>query len=216
MKKSRKLLAALAFAALVGTTSVAAFTSAQAAAIASNQTIKTESTGIYLYQNGEKVTTATGWITAGSYTYYFGASGKAYQAIAAEVTVGSKDTTTTKNVVVKTISGKKYGFDQQGHMVKGIYASHKSVYARGKLYYFNKKTGVVDAKKTKALQKASKMNKNFSSLKKLMGKVKKKKTLKGSSCFGNGGKDVDYYFANVRVSVWKKGSKLKVEEVFAR
>ena len=74
---------------------------------------------------------------------YFGKNGVAYAA--------PKESGYKKNVVVKKIGKKYYGFDRNGYKVKkGVYADLK-----GTPYYFDK-NGVRVAKKSSQLKKASK------------------------------------------------------------
>ena len=80
---------------------------------------------------------------------YFGKNGVAYAA--------PKESGYKKNVVVKKIGKKYYGFDRNGYKVKkGVYADLK-----GTPYYFDK-NGVRVAKKSSQLKKASKYMENGS------------------------------------------------------
>ena len=91
---------------------------------------------------------------------YFGKNGVAYAA--------PKESGYKKNVVVKKIGKKYYGFDRNGYKVKkGVYADLK-----GTPYYFDK-NGVRVAKKSSQLKKASKYMENGVKLRKLLGKPSK-------------------------------------------
>ena len=86
---------------------------------------------------------------------YFGKNGVAY---AAPKVSGCK-----KNIVVKKIGKKYYGFDRNGFKVKkGVYAD-----AKGTPYYFDKK-GVRVAKKSNQLKAASKYMADGAVLRKLL------------------------------------------------
>ena len=110
---------------------------------------------------------------------YFGKNGVAYAA--------PKESGYKKNVVVKKIGKKYYGFDRNGYKVKkGVYADLK-----GTPYYFNK-NGVRVAKKSSQLKKASK----------LLGKPSKTRSY--SSCMNGVSKDMKLTYANIYVSLGKK------------
>ena len=90
---------------------------------------------------------------------YFGKNGAAYAA--------PKESGYKKNVVVKKIGKKYYGFDRNGYKVKkGVYADIK-----GTPYYFDK-YGVRVAKKSSQLKKASKYMADGAKLRKLLGSLK--------------------------------------------
>ena len=136
--------------------------------------IKDEDTfELYYLENGKALINA--WQTVkektGKYKYYFGKNGKAYKA-------DSISGMRTTKVKIKTISGKKYGFDENGHNVTGLWSTEN------KLVYFNKKTGVYNAKASGKYQKAVKRGqqsaKMITNLKKVFGKPKKIKT--SASC----------------------------------
>ena len=102
-----------------------------------------------------------------------------------------------KNVVVKKIGKKYYGFDRNGYKVKkGVYADLK-----GTPYYFNK-NGVRVAKKSSQLKKASKYMENGVKLRKLLGKPSKTKSY--STCMTGISKDLKLTYANIYVSLGKK------------
>lgn len=115
---------------------------------------------LYYIEAGKAV--INDWRTAtekkGDFTYYFGSDAKAYKA-------DSISGFRTTKVVLKKVDGKQYGFDENGHQAKGLWATDS------KLVFFNKKTGVYDKKKSKALQKIVKRGKKST---KLAGTVKKK------------------------------------------
>ncbi len=136
--------------------------------------IKDEDTfEVYYIESGKAVLNT--WKTVkekkGNFKYYFGKNGKAYKA-------GSISGMRTTKVKIKAVNGTQYGFDENGHCVKGLWSTDK------KLVYFNKKTGVYDKKKSKVYQKAVKTGKKSvnmpKNLKKTFGKPKKIKTV--SSC----------------------------------
>ena len=102
-----------------------------------------------------------------------------------------------KNVVVKKIGKKYYGFDRNGYKVKkGVYADLK-----GTPYYFDK-NGVRVAKKSSQLKKASKYMENGVKLRKLLGKPSKTRSY--SSCMNGVSKDMKLTYANIYVSLGKK------------
>ena len=120
---------------------------------------------------------------------YFGKNGVAY---AAPKVSGCK-----KNIVVKKIGKKYYGFDRNGFKVKkGVYAD-----AKGTPYYFDKK-GVRVAKKSNQLKAASKYMADGAVLRKLLGRPSKTKTL--SSCMTGISKDLKLTYANIFVQLGKK------------
>ena len=120
---------------------------------------------------------------------YFGKNGVAYAA--------PKESGYKKNVVVKKIGKKYYGFDRNGYKVKkGVYADLK-----GTPYYFDK-NGVRVAKKSSQLKKASKYMANGAKLRKLLGKPSKTRSY--SSCMNGVSKDLKLTYANIYVSLGKK------------
>lgn len=120
---------------------------------------------------------------------YFGKNGVAY---AAPKVSGCK-----KNIVVKKIGKKYYGFDRNGFKEKkGVYAD-----AKGTPYYFDKK-GVRVAKKSNQLKAASKYMADGAVLRKLLGRPSKTKTL--SSCMTGISKDLKLTYANIFVQLGKK------------
>ena len=120
---------------------------------------------------------------------YFGKNGVAYAA--------PKESGYKKNVVVKKIDKKYFGFDRNGYKVKkGVYADLK-----GTPYYFDK-NGVRVAKKSSQLKKASKYMANGATLRKLLGKPSKTRSY--SSCMNGVSKDLKLTYANIYVSLGKK------------
>ena len=135
-----------------------------------------------------------GIIKKGSKTYYYkdGVMQKNGVAYAA-----SKESGYKKNVVVKKIGKKYFGFDRNGYKVKkGVYADLK-----GTPYYFDK-NGVRVAKKSSQLKKASKYMANGATLRKLLGKPSKTRSY--SSCMNGVSKDLKLTYANIYVSLGKK------------
>lgn len=128
---------------------------------------------LYYIENGKAVINT--WETvkekSGSFKYYFGKNGKAYKA-------GSIAGMRTTKVKLISVNGKKYGFDENGHMAKGLWSTNS------KLVYFNTKTGVYDSKKSKKYQKVVKTGKKSKSMAKTIKKTfgKPKKTKSTSSC----------------------------------
>ena len=120
---------------------------------------------------------------------YFCKNGAAYAA--------PKESGYKKNVVVKKIGKKYYGFDRNGYKVKkGVYADIK-----GTPYYFDK-YGVRVAKKSSQLKKASKYMADGAKLRKLLGKPSKTKSY--STCMTGISKDLKLTYANIYVSLGKK------------
>lgn len=112
-------------------------------------------------------------------------------------------------LTIKTIKGKKYGFDKYSHMVKGDYVSN------GKFWSFNSKTGKYDEKRTQKLRKASKEKTNVSALFKLVGSPRKRKAVDG--CYGDGQEyQLDYKNFKVGTFVARGSKKETVIEVIAK
>lgn len=105
----------------------------------------------YAYEKGKKVCNKWRTIKVGKkkYRFYFDKKGRAYQA--------NKAAMGKTGVLVKKIKGKYYGFDYQGHMVKGLRGGSTSAYSMPNLYFFNSK-GVYDKKKTVMYRNAAKIN----------------------------------------------------------
>ncbi len=92
----------------------------------------------YFKDNGRAVTGK--WKRINGYRYYFKSNGRAYQA---ESIYGR-----TYNVTVKTINGKKYGFDTKARAANGIYLRMKD----SKLLFFDK-DGSYNAKVSRTFQR---------------------------------------------------------------
>ncbi|MCD7736591.1 MAG: hypothetical protein LUI07_06465 [Lachnospiraceae bacterium] len=159
----------------------------------------------YYYKNGKKLKntwkTVTTTSSSGKKTtnkYYFGSNGAAIMA----TTVMNS----TYNIKVKTINGKKYGFDTKARLAKGVYVNELT----GKLYYFNSK-GVYDATKSKKLRTASKEGADLSKLVKLLGEPTSRKET--TSCLVNG-KDITLTYAHFTVQAYRKSGSTK-ETVYA-
>ncbi len=88
------------------------------------------------------------------YRFYFDKKGRAYQA--------DRAMWATTGVVVKKIKGRYYGFDYQGHMVKGIRCGITSEDVCRNLYFFNS-NGVFNRQEKNCIQKCTKNNSNASS-----------------------------------------------------
>ena len=161
-------------------------------------------------ENNQKVTQQWG-VTAKGFRYYFGKNGAAYQAD--PYMVGKY------GILIKKIGTQYYGFDVNGHTVKGIRVGRINMYDAQKLYYFNPKTGAVDTKKTNLYRKyaaASTMTKknNAAKIKKVLGKYKKCTISKEDTCMlGGNGKDVTYVYDYVELNVVRptgKGSSAEI------
>ena len=197
MKKFKKVMAMLLLMLLVAAPVVSAATQPVTVEAATKTVLKNK---YYAYEKGKKVRNQwrTIKVKGKNYRFYFDKNGKAYHA--------NKNMMGKTGVIVKKIKGKYYGFDYQGHMVKGLRCGSTSAYAMPNLYYFNSK-GVYDKKKTAVYRNASKTNKNASQIKKLLGKYKKKYVSK-ESCFGNGnGSDITYIYNNIELSVFRPAGK---------
>lgn len=165
-----------------------------------------ESFELYYLEQGKAVLST--WKTVkekkGSFRYYFGKDGRAYKA---DSFAGMR----TTKVVVKKVAGVKYGFDENGHMAKGLWSTDS------KLVYFHKKTGVYNAKASKKYQKAVKRGKKSvnipKELKKTLGKPKKIKSTASCNPFDldadstidsdtlNRYKGYNYIYKNIVVSL---------------
>ena len=163
-------------------------------------------------EKNQKVTQQWG-VTASGYRYYFGKNGAAYQAD--PYMVGKY------GILIKKIGTQYYGFDVNGHTVKGIRVGRINMYDAQKLYYFNPKTGAVDKKKTSLYRKyaatstLAKQN-NASKIKKILGKYKKCTISKGNTCMLDGnGKDVTYTYDYVQLYVVRPTGKGSSAEVVA-
>lgn len=174
MKKWKKLLIFVLCLMLmqVPVTTVSSPENVQAATV--KKGLKKERGKYYFYVNGKKVKNT--WKTVKvkekgkivSYRYYFGKNCAAYSAVKA---MGSYN-----NVVVKSIKGKKYGFNARGRMAKGVYVNGSNM----RFYAFTKK-GIYDPKKNSALRKASKEGADARTLRNLLGKPLKEQIT--DSCY---------------------------------
>lgn len=213
MKHSKKILAVVLCMLMMLTplASVAGTVTVQAA----TQTVKVkkdQKTGNrYGYDKNNKKVTQQWGVTASGYRYYFGKNGATYQAD--PYMVGKY------GILIKKIGTQYYGFDVNGHTVKGIRVGRINMYDAQKLYYFNPKTGAVDTKKTNLYRKyaaASTMTKknNAAKIKKVLGKYKKCTISKEDTCMlGGNGKDVTYVYDYVELNVVRptgKGSSAEI------
>ncbi len=166
---------------------------------------------LYYLENGKAVINSWKSVTEkkGDFNYYFGSNGKAYKA---ESISGMRST----KVCIKTVNGKKYGFDENGHQAKGLWSTDT------KLVFFNKKSGVYDKKKSKKYQKVVKQGKQSASLaknvKKAFGKPSKIKTTNSCNPFDlspgasltnaklKSYKGYNYYYKNIMISMTKNTS----------
>ncbi len=140
----------------------------------------------YYYKNGKKLTntwkTVTTTSSSGKKTknkYYFGSNGAAVMA--------KTTTNATYNIKLKTISGKKYGFDTKARLVSGIYVDENSL----KFYYFNSK-GVYNAAKSKTLRNAAKEGADLAALVALLGEPESRS--ESTSCLPVSDSDGMYIF----------------------
>lgn len=174
-----------------------------AKAVASNENTlqtaaKTKKSGLqpekgkyYYYKNGVKVKKK--WLTLKQkgkyYKYYFGANGAAY--------AGTRQYGTSIPAV-KKIGSANYGFDYQGHMLKGTYVIN------GKFYVFASKDGKMNGKLSLKLRAASKKEQSTAPLKKLLKNIglKPLKVLKAEGCYGDG-YDILYTYKNFQISAYE-------------
>lgn len=127
----------------------------------------------YYLKSGRVVTNRFKTLKDGTkkYRFYFGKDGKAYRA------EGNSYMSTTQVKLFK-INGKKYGFDENAHMAKGLWSTKEN-----KLCYFED-SGVLNLTKSKVYRKAAKVGRKSKTLPKQLKKVfkKPKKTQKSDSC----------------------------------
>lgn len=162
--------------------------------------LKKEKGKYYYYYKGKKLVNKWKTVTITvndkkySYQYYFGSDGAAY---AGTVKDGMKF------YAVKKIKNYYYGFDEKGHMLKGLQYINGKNYT-GKFYMFNSKTGVYDRKVSLQVNKAAGYKKPASTLQKLLNKYagKPKKTEKNTSCYGDGW-DISCYYNNFIVGYYR-------------
>lgn len=153
--------------------------------------LKKEKGKYYYYSKGKKVKNTWKTVKKGgkSYRYYFSSNGAAY---------AGKTVNGVKTPAVKTIKGKKYAFDVNGRMIKGVCV------IKYKFYHFHPKTGVYDAVTTKALRNAAQSQGTSETLRSLLKKYagNPKKTSVAQGCFGDG-MDVVCYYSNFVVNYYK-------------
>ena len=124
--------------------------------------------------------------TTVTYRYYFGSNGAAY---------AGKKVYGVKEIAVKKIKGKYYGFNLNGNMVKGTWVRD------GKFYVFDKRTGIYRAADSKRLRIASKARSSATALINQLGKPKSMKTL-SYTCYGDG-TEMFYYYDNFYADIFK-------------
>lgn len=206
MKVLKKLFIVLLCLALVQMPVSAFQTSTEVQTTATKKGLVKSGSNYYYYSNGKKVTNK--WVmkvyvgkdSNGAKVYkrmYFGANGAAYRA-----------TSSNGLFVVKTIAGKKWGFDKKGYLMpKGLYVGKKSE----QFFYFNS-TGTLNTSISKAFNKAAVYAKSYTKLSALLKKynIKPVKTSRTGTCYPDpkftGGYDYTYTFANFKISTCKKGS----------
>lgn len=206
MKRWKKILALLLCLCFVQAP-LASVSMPIVAEAAAKSGLKKESGKYYYYSAGKKIKNK--WKTIKStengktvkYRYYFGSNGAAY----AGRVIGDGILVPT----VKKISGKYYGFDQYGHMLKGLYVKN------GKFYVFDSNTGVCDQTLSRKLRAAAKEGTQSSTLisllKKQVGKPIKKQTGL-ASCYGDG-TDQIYSYSGFDVQLFKDRKTKKVTVV---
>ncbi|MCD8336643.1 MAG: hypothetical protein LUD18_05080 [Lachnospiraceae bacterium] len=190
LKKALLLILCLAMMQTPAVSNVLGGTSITAQAATKNGLVK-KNGKYYYYKNGVKLKntwkTVTKTSSSGKTTtnrYYFGSNGAAVMA-----------TTTmdcTYNIKLKTINGKKYGFDTKARLVSGTYVNEET----GKLYYFSSK-GVYKEAKTKKLRAAAKRGSDLAKLVKLLGTPKKR--TESNSCLILGYTDITLTYAHFTV-----------------
>ncbi|MCD7743918.1 MAG: hypothetical protein LUI13_01280 [Lachnospiraceae bacterium] len=144
----------------------------------------------YYYKNGKKVTNTWKTVTTTSKSgkktknkYYFGSNGVAVMA--------KSTTNATYNIKLKTIKGKKYGFDTKARLVSGIYVNENNL----KFYYFNSK-GVYNAAKSKTLRAAATEGADLAVLESLLESMigERGSRTESTSCLPVGDSDTMYIF----------------------
>ncbi len=159
---------------------------------AAKEGLKTEKGKIYFYVKGKKIKNK--WKTVGKDKYYFDKTGAAI--------TGKKSGSIVIPKVYK-ISGKSYGFDNKGRMVKGLYV------IKDEFYMFSTKDGAYKSSTTKKLRAAAKTGQKTTTLlallKKLVGDPLSREDYP-DSCYGDG-KDSVLYYSGFMVQLFtdKKG-----------
>lgn len=192
MKKWMKVLAVVLCLCFLQTPVMEGVTSVTEVQAAVKKGLKKEKGKYYYYVRGRKVKNT--WKSVKiknkkthkkvTYRFYFGKNGAAYKG-------GSK--WGESYLTIKTIKGKKYGFDKYSHMVKGDYVS------KGKFWCFNSKTGKYDAKRTQKLRSVSKEHSSATALFALIGSPLKRTAVDG--CYGDG-QEYQLDYANYRVGTF--------------
>ena len=111
MKRLKKIMAMLLLMLLVASPVVLAASQPVEVQAAAKTVLKNK---YYGYENGKRVCNQWRTIKVGnrSFRFYFDKNGRAYHA--------DRNYVGTTGIVVKKINGRYYGFDYQGHMMKGI------------------------------------------------------------------------------------------------
>ena len=192
MKKWMKVLAVVLCLCFLQTPVMEGVTSVTEVQAAVKKGLKKEKGKYYYYVRGRKVKNT--WKSVKiknkkthkkvTYRFYFGKNGAAYKG-------GSK--WGEPYLAIKTIKGKKYGFDKYSHMVKGDYVS------KGKFWCFNSRTGKYYAKRTQKLRSASKEHSSAAVLFALIGSPLKRTAVDG--CYGDG-QEYQLDYANYRVGTF--------------
>lgn len=200
MKKLKRFLAVLLCLVLVqAPVQLVSQTTEVQAATGSPKFYYDKEDGKYYYQDADGTLVKKAWRTVKKTgaKYYFGSDGAAYAA--------EKFDDSNYNIVVKKIGSRKYGFDNKGRMVKGLWVD-----MRGNCYYFSPKTGALATATTAKYQKAAKEGVNPATLRKMLDKLEKpKKISKFDSCYrpnGNGIKVIyrHYYLEIFRYNTGKQ------------
>lgn len=149
--------------------------------------------GKYYYYNKNGVRVKKKWLTLKRngkyYKYYFGANGAAY--------AGTRRYGTSVPAV-KKIGSAYYGFDHQGHMLKGTYVIN------GRFYVFAAKNGRMNGRLSLKLRAASKKEQSTAPLKKMLKNIglKPLKVLRAEGCYGDG-YDILYTYKNFQISAYE-------------
>jgi len=168
------------------------------AAVKTLKTIKGKK--YYFGKDGAALTKAFKKVKDGKkkYTFYFGKDGAAYTAKKDDYAVTMK---------AFKIGKKQYGFDEDAHMVTGLWVVNGS--KKDTVYSFNKKNGACNktvSKKLTKLAKPGKMSKTmYKDVLRKFGKPKKIRKSDGCNAFAGGDekdyKDFNFRYPHLEVSI---------------
>ena len=192
MKKLKKILIVLLCLVMfqIPETAVTGLVSAQAAAnpglrgYTKTVTVngKQYKKKMYYYVNADGTRVKSSWKNVGKYRYYFDSKGyavTAYVPTDKAVRLGQ-----TIGIVNQKIKSKFYGFDQFGHMLKGIYAvADIENPTKTSFAVYDTQSGVYDYNLSKKLRNASVSEKDSKTLRNLLKAEKIIKTKEGYSCY---------------------------------